>query len=103
MPMLYAILGHDAPDSLAKRRATRPAHVARLQLLQQQGRLVLAGPRPAIDAADPGEAGYSGSLVVAEFADLASATAWANDDPYVHAGIYARVDVYPFVKTLPAN
>lgn len=100
--MLYAIIGHDAPDSLAKRRAARPAHVARLQALQQQGRLVLAGPRPAIDAADPGEAGFSGSLVVAEFSDLPSAQSWAQDDPYVHAGVYVRVEVYPFVKTLPA-
>ncbi|SEQ68484.1 hypothetical protein SAMN04488038_109135 [Solimonas aquatica] len=100
--MLYAILGHDAPGSLAQRRATRPAHVARLTLLQEQGRLLLAGPRPAIDAADPGEAGFSGSLVVAEFPDLASARAWAQDDPYVHAGVYTSVDVYPFVKTLPA-
>ncbi|NKF22660.1 YciI family protein [Solimonas marina] len=99
--MLYAIVAHDTLDSLAQRRATRPAHLARLTALQDEGRLVLAGPRPRIDAADPGDAGFSGSLVVAEFESLEAATAWAKDDPYVHAGVYASVDVYPFVKTLP--
>lgn len=99
--MLYAILGHDVADSLGQRRISRPAHVERLLRLQEAGRLVLAGPRPMIDAADPGEAGFSGSLVVAEFESLAAAQAWADADPYVKAGVYARVDVYPFVKTLP--
>lgn len=99
--MLYAILGHDVADSLGQRRISRPAHVERLLHLQEAGRLVLAGPRPMIDAADPGEAGFSGSLVVAEFESLAAAQAWADADPYVKAGVYARVDVYPFVKTLP--
>ncbi|NGY06168.1 YciI family protein [Solimonas terrae] len=99
--MLYAILAHDAPDSLAGRRAHRPAHLERLLVLQNQGRLVLAGPRPRIDAADPGEAGFSGSLVVAEFESLQAAQAWAQDDPFMKAGVYQRIDVYPFVKTLP--
>ena len=99
--MLYAIVSDDVPDSLPLRRANRPAHLARLVTLQNEGRLVLAGPRPRIDAADPGEAGFSGSLVVAEFDSLEAAQAWAGADPYVAAGIYARVQVYPFVKTLP--
>lgn len=99
--MLYAILGHDGPDSLAARRANRPAHLERLQSLQQQGRLVLAGPRPRIDAADPGEAGFSGSLVIAEFSSLDEARRWADADPYVAAGVYTAVDVYPFVQALP--
>lgn len=99
--MLYAILSHDAADSLARRRANRPAHLARLHALRDQGRLVLAGPRPRIDAADPGEAGYAGSLVVAEFESLDAARAWAQDDPFVHAGVYERVEVWPFTKTLP--
>ena len=99
--MLYMILGHDAPNSLAKRRETRPAHVERIKHLQAEGRLVLAGPRPAIDAADPGEAGFVGSLIVAEFPDLAAARAWADTDPYVAAGIYSHIDVTPFLQTLP--
>lgn len=99
--MLYMILGHDAPNSLAKRKETRPAHVERLKLLQAQGRLILAGPRPAIDAADPGEAGFVGSLVVAEFPDLQSARSWADADPYMKAGIYSHIDVQPFIKTMP--
>ncbi|TXH03429.1 MAG: YciI family protein [Nevskiaceae bacterium] len=99
--MLYMILGHDAPDSLDKRKATRPAHVARLLRLKDEGRLVLAGPRPAIDAADPGPAGFVGSLIVAEFPDLAAARAWADADPYVAAGIYSHIDVTPFLHTLP--
>ena len=99
--MLYAILGHDAPDSLAARRANRPAHLERLQALQMQGRLVLAGPRPRVDAADPGEAGFSGSLVIADFASLREARAWADADPYVAAGVYVSIDVYPFVQALP--
>lgn len=100
--MWYAIMAEDAPDSLAARLANRPPHLARLQELQAQGRLLLAGPFPAIDSVDPGPAGYSGSLIVAEFADLASAQAWADADPFVNSGVYARVVVKPFRKTLPA-
>lgn len=99
--MLYMILGHDVPNSLAMRKETRPAHVERLKQLQAQGRLILAGPRPAIDANDPGDAGFVGSLIVAEFSDLASALAWANEDPYLKAGVYTHVDVQPFIKALP--
>jgi uncharacterized protein YciI len=100
--MLYAIIGQDHPDSLSRRREARPAHLERLQRLQDEGRLVLAGPHPAIDAADPDEAGFTGSLVVAEFADLASARSWAEADPYVAAGVYAEVRVEPFIQVLPA-
>jgi len=100
--MLYAIVGEDRPDSLSARLAARPAHVARLQALQAEGRLLLAGPFPAIDAIDPGPAGFSGSLIVAEFASLEAARAWADADPYVGAGVYARVSVKPFRKTLPS-
>ncbi len=100
--MLYAIIGQFIPNSLEKRMAARPAHVARLQALQEQGRLILAGPFPAVDAADPGAAGYFGSLIVAEFATLAEAEAWGRDDPYVTAGICAQLTVKPFVKVLPA-
>lgn len=99
--MWYVIEGTDVPDSLPERLAARPAHLARLDALKQEGRLLLAGPFPAIDAVDPGEAGFSGSLIVAEFADLAAAKAWAAADPYVDAGVYARVDVRPFRKVLP--
>lgn len=99
--MYYAIIGHDTENSLEKRLATRPAHLARLQQLQQEGRLLLAGPFPAIDAVDPGPAGFTGSLIVAEFSDLDSARAWADADPYVSAGVYARVTVQPFRKVLP--
>lgn len=99
--MLYLILGEDREGSLAARRATRPAHLARLTALQDAGRLVLAGPCPAIDAADPGEAGFTGSLIVAEFESLAAAQAWADADPYVAAGVYARVTVKPFRQALP--
>ncbi|MCG6933684.1 MAG: YciI family protein [Gallionella sp.] len=99
--MWYAIIGQDVPDSLDKRIAARPAHVARLQELQNQGRLMLAGPFPSVDAADPGAAGYSGSLIVAEFPSLAAAQDWANADPYVAAGVYAQVRVQPFRKTFP--
>src|SRR5512139_512356 len=100
--MLYAITGHDVPDSLDKRLAARPAHLARLQALQNEGRLILAGPFPTVDAVDPGPAGFSGSLIVAEFASLAEATSWADADPYVAAGVYAQVSVKPFRKVLPA-
>jgi uncharacterized protein YciI len=100
--MLYMIHGTDAPDSLAKRLAARPAHLERLQALLAAGRLVLAGPCPAIDSPDPGPAGFAGSLVVAEFPSLAEARAWADADPYVAAGVYAAVTVKPFRKVLPA-
>ena len=100
--MLYAILGHDVPDSLDQRLAVRPAHLQRLQALQAEGRLLLAGPLPAIDSPDPGPAGFTGSLVVAEFTSLEEARAWAEADPYRINGVYASVDVLPFKKVLPA-
>ena len=99
--MWYAIEGHDGPDVLAKRLAARAGHLARLTALRDEGRLLLAGPCPAIDAEDPGEAGFSGSVVIASFDDLAAARAWADADPYVAAGVYQRVDVRPFRKVLP--
>ena len=99
--MWYAIIGHDYPDSLAKRVSARPAHVARLQTLQEQGRLLLAGPFPAVDAIDPGSAGFSGSLIVAEFATLEDAKNWAQSDPYVSGGVYANVTINPFKKAFP--
>jgi uncharacterized protein YciI len=100
--MLYMIHGEDAPGTLEKRLAARPAHLERLQALQAAGRLVLAGPCPAIDSPDPGPAGFSGSLIVAEFASLADAKTWADADPYIAAGVYAKVNVRPFKKVLPA-
>lgn len=100
--MLYSIVGKDIPNSLERRLSVRPAHVARLQALQDQGRLVLAGPFPAVDAVDPGTAGFTGSLIVAEFASLQAAKDWAHADPYVSAGVYAEVQVQPFKKTFPA-
>ncbi|MFN3544879.1 MAG: YciI family protein [Thiobacillus sp.] len=100
--MLYAIVGQDVPDSLAKRLAARPAHLERLQALQAAGRLLLAGPFPAIDGNDPGAAGFTGSLIVAEFDTLAAAQAWADTDPYVRAGVYSSVSVKPFKKVFPA-
>ena len=100
--MFYAIVGQDVPDSLNKRLAARPAHLERLQALQQAGRLLLAGPFPAIDGNDPGSAGFTGSLIVAEFDSLADAQAWADADPYVAAGVYADVSVKPFKKVFPA-
>ena len=99
--MLYAIISQDKDNSLADRLQARPAHLQRLQALKDEGRLVLAGPHPVIDSPDPGDAGFSGSLVVAEFASLDDATAWADDDPYVSAGVYAKVTVKPFKKVLP--
>lgn len=100
--MWYAIIGHDVPDSLEKRKLARPAHLARLQALQDEGRLLLAGPFPAVDAGDPGAAGFTGSLIVAEFSDLSEAQTWADADPYVGGGVYQQVSVQPFKKVLPA-
>jgi len=100
--MFYAIVGQDVPDSLNKRLSARPAHLDRLHALQQAGRLLLAGPFPAIDSNDPGAAGFSGSLIVAEFDTLSAAQAWADADPYMTAGVYAHVSVNPFKKVLPA-
>ena len=99
--MWYAIEGHDGEGVLERRLAARAAHLARLQALLDDGRLLLAGPCPAIDAEDPGPAGFSGSIVIAEFESLAEARAWADADPYIEAGVYARVDVRPFRKVLP--
>ena len=99
--MLYAIISEDAPDSLSKRLAARPAHLERLTALQNEGRLVIAGPHPAIDSEDPGPAGFTGSLVVAEFPSLDDAQRWADADPYLAAGVYAQVHVKPFKKVFP--
>ncbi len=96
--MLYAIISVDKPDSLELRQQTRPAHLQRLQVLQNEGRMVLAGPHPAVDSNDPGLAGFTGSLIVAEFADLDTAREWAASDPYQQAGVYASVTVKPFKK-----
>jgi len=100
--MLYAIIGVDTANSLEKRLGARPAHLERLQVMQREGRLVLAGPFPAIDSPDPGPSGFSGSLIVAEFESKEAAEAWAKADPYAHAGVYAEVTVKPFKKVLPA-
>ena len=99
--MLYAIIATDVANSLEARLAARPAHLERLQQLKNEGRVVLAGPHPAIDSNDPGAAGFSGSLVVAEFESLNAAQAWAEADPYVAAGVYANVNVKPFKQVLP--
>ncbi|RAP57936.1 YciI family protein [Oleiagrimonas sp. MCCC 1A03011] len=99
--MWYVIMGFDHPESLDKRKAARPAHLARLQALQSEGRIRLAGPFPAIDSTEPGPAGFRGSLIVAEFESLDAARAWADADPYVEAGVYARVDVQPFIQVMP--
>ena len=99
--MWYAIEGFDGPDVLAKRLAARAEHLARLTALRDEGRLLLAGPCPAIDAEDPGPAGFSGSIVIAEFTSLEDACAWADADPYVAAGVYSRVEVRPFRRVLP--
>lgn len=99
--MLYAIIATDVTDSLDKRLAARPAHLARLERLKDEGRLVLAGPHPAVDSNEPGEAGFTGSLVVAEFDSLNAAMAWADADPYREAGVYASVRVKPFKRVLP--
>jgi len=100
--MLYAIVGEDTPDSGPLRLAARPAHLERLTRLQDEGRLLLAGPFPAIDSPDPGPAGYSGSLIVAEFESLQAARIWAEADPYATDGVFGKVTVRPFRKTLPA-
>ncbi|MCE8042626.1 YciI family protein [Halomonas daqingensis] len=99
--MLYAIISEDVKNSLERRLAARPDHLARLEKLRDEGRLVLAGPHPAVDAEDPGEAGFTGSLVVAEFDSLENAKAWADADPYMIAGVYAKVTVKPYKKVLP--
>ena len=99
--MLYAIIAEDVTSSLDARLASRPAHLERLEALKAQGRIVLAGPHPAIDSEEPGEAGFTGSLIVAEFESQKEASAWADTDPYVIAGVYARVTVKPFKKVLP--
>ncbi|MFT7234580.1 MAG: hypothetical protein ACI9QV_000142 [Methylophagaceae bacterium] len=99
--MLYAIISEDVADSLPLRITARPSHLARLEALQSQGRLIIAGPHPAIDNEDPGNAGFTGSLIIAEFVDLVSAQTWADADPYVDAGVYASVIIKPFKKVLP--
>ncbi|MBA1324381.1 YciI family protein [Pseudomonas plecoglossicida] len=99
--MLYAIISSDVANSLDKRLAARPAHIERLQQLQGEGRVVLAGPHPAIDSNDAGAAGFTGSLIVAEFDSLAAAQAWADADPYVAAGVYEKVVVKPFKQVMP--
>ncbi|GMG87482.1 YciI family protein [Biformimicrobium ophioploci] len=99
--MWYAIISEDVENSLPLRKQARPDHIARLTRLKEQGRLLVAGPHPAIDAEDPGESGFSGSLVIAEFASLEEAKAWADEDPYVAAGVYASVTVKPYKKVLP--
>jgi uncharacterized protein YciI len=100
--MLYAIIATDRPGSLEQRLAARPDHLQRLQALQDAGRLLLAGPFPAIDSEDPGGAGFTGSLIVAEFPDLVSARRWAEQDPYAQTGVYLEVAVKPFRKVFPA-
>lgn len=99
--MLYLIQGEDVTDSLPRRLANRPAHLERLQHLKVEGRLVLAGPLPAVDAEEPGPAGFTGSVIVAEFRSLAEAEAWAKDDPYLAGGVYHKVTVRPFKRVLP--
>jgi len=99
--MLYAIISQDIENSLEKRKSARPDHVARLNQLKDEGRLILAGPHPAIDSIDPGEAGFTGSLIVAEFENLKEARSWADADPYVTAGVYSSVIVKTFNKVLP--
>ena len=99
--MWYVIYAEDGKDSLEARRGARPAHLERLRALQDEGRLLVAGPTPAIDAEDPGPAGFSGSVVIARFDDLAAAQAWAAADPYVAAGAYERVTVKPFKRVMP--
>ncbi len=99
--MFYAIISEDIENSLEKRKSTRPAHIERLQDLQNNGKLLIAGPHPAIDSDDPGEAGFTGSLIIAEFDSLEHAQEWADADPYIEAGVYKQVIVKPFKKVLP--
>lgn len=99
--MWYAIISQDVENSLEKRLSVRPAHIERLQTLKSEGRLLIAGPHPAIDSEDPGTEGFTGSLVVAEFDSLTAAQAWADEDPYMAAGVYQQVIVKPFKKVLP--
>ncbi len=99
--MLYSIVGIDRENSLEARISARPDHVARLEALKQEGRLIIAGPNPAIDSEDPGEAGFSGSIIIAEFESLQAAQAWADEDPYIKSGANASVSVKPFKKVLP--
>ncbi len=99
--MLYAIVAEDVSDSLALRKSARPAHIARLEALRDAGRIVAAGPNPAIDAEDPGANGFTGSIIIAEFESLEAARAWAGEDPYVAAGVYDRVSVKPFKQVFP--
>ncbi len=99
--MYYAIIAEDKPDTLSQRMAARPAHLERLIALRDDSRLLIAGPHPAIDSEDPGETGFTGSLVVAEFDSLNAAQAWADNDPYIAAGVYERVTVKPYKKVLP--
>lgn len=99
--MLYAIISEDVANSLALRMAARPAHIERLQALQNEGRLVLAGPHPSIDSDNPGSAGFTGSLIVAEFENLQEAQQWADADPYMDAKVYSKVTVKPFKKVFP--
>ena len=99
--MLYSIFAYDVANSLPMRKTARPAHIARLQALADQNRLILAGPNPAIDSSEPGDAGFTGSLIVAEFESLEAAKVWANADPYLAAGVYEKVDVKPFKQVFP--
>ncbi len=99
--MYYAVISEDVPNSLPQRKKARPSHLARLEALKSEGRLLVAGPFPAIDAEDPAEAGFTGSLIIAEFDDLANAQAWADADPYVVEGVYSKVTVKPYKKVLP--
>jgi len=99
--MLFAIISEDVNDSLQKRLSVRPAHLQRLQDLQDAGRLILAGPHPAVESENPGEAGFTGSLIIAEFDNLAAAQQWADSDPYNAAGVYAKVTIKPFKKVFP--
>lgn len=99
--MLFSIVSQDIQNSLALRLSARPAHLGRLNELKEQGRLILAGPNPAIESNDPGESGFTGSIVIADFSSFIEAQAWADDDPYIHAGVYESVTVKPFKKVLP--
>ncbi len=100
--MLYAIIAEDHPNSLPLRQSARPDHLKRLQILQEKGALIIAGPHPSVDSNDPGDAGFSGSLIIAEFASLEAAQSWAAADPYVTAGVYNNITVKPFKKVFPA-